>query len=61
MVQLALEHAPAAAHPGRFLRTVPAWGALAGLMLLAAYLALARTQFELARSVRAYAIRLAPR
>ncbi|HEX4854892.1 hypothetical protein [Arenimonas sp.] len=35
MARLALERAPDAADPGRFLRTVPAWGALAGLMLLA--------------------------
>ena len=34
MVRLALERAPDVAHPGRFLRMVPAWGALAGLMLL---------------------------
>jgi hypothetical protein len=35
MVRLALERAPDVADPGRFLRSVPAWGALAGLMLLA--------------------------
>lgn len=34
MARLALERAPDAAAPGRFLRSVPAWGALAGLMLL---------------------------
>ena len=36
MARLALELAPATAIPAFFLRTVPAWGALAGLMLLAA-------------------------
>lgn len=35
MARLALERAPDVAHPGRFLRSVPAWGALAALMLLA--------------------------
>ena len=35
MVRLALERAPDVADPGRFLRSVPAWGARAGLMLLA--------------------------
>lgn len=34
MVRLALEQAPAPAAPARFLRSVPAWGMLAGLMLL---------------------------
>lgn len=34
MARLALERAPGPADPGRFLRTVPAWGVLAGLMLL---------------------------
>lgn len=34
MVRLALDQAPAPAGPGRFLHTVPAWGALAGLMLM---------------------------
>ncbi len=34
MVRLALESAPDVADPGRFLRTVPVWGVLAGLMLL---------------------------
>lgn len=35
MARLALERAPATALPALFLRTVPAWGVLAGLMLLA--------------------------
>lgn len=35
MARLAIEHAPDVALPGRFLRSVAAWGALAGLMLLA--------------------------
>ncbi|MBY4598458.1 hypothetical protein K3217_23375 [bacterium BD-1] len=35
MARLALELAPEPSVPARFLRTVPAWGALAGLMLLA--------------------------
>lgn len=35
MAKLALELAPEPSVPARFLRTVPAWGALAGLMLLA--------------------------
>lgn len=34
MARLALEQAPAPADPWRFLRSVPAWGALAGLMLM---------------------------
>ncbi len=34
MARLALELAPATALPNLFLRTVPAWGVLAGLMLL---------------------------
>lgn len=34
MVRLALDQAPASADPGRFLHSVPAWGALAGLMLM---------------------------
>ncbi|KFN47959.1 hypothetical protein [Arenimonas metalli] len=33
MARLALERAPDTADPGRFLRSVPAWGALAGWML----------------------------
>ncbi|WP_227978212.1 hypothetical protein [Arenimonas daejeonensis] len=33
-MRLALDQAPAPAGPGRFLHTVPAWGALAGLMLM---------------------------
>lgn len=35
MARLALELAPATALPALFLRTVPAWGVLAGLMLVA--------------------------
>lgn len=35
MARLALELAPEPSVPARFLRTVPAWGVLAGLMLLA--------------------------
>ncbi len=36
MARLALDLAPATALPARFLRTVPAWGVLAGVMLIVA-------------------------
>jgi hypothetical protein len=46
MVRLALEQAPRPEAPGRFLRSVPAWGALAGLMLLAAGPALLQSRWS---------------
>lgn len=58
MARLALDRAPAPAGPGRFLRSVPAWGAFAGLMLVVMGPALLQSRWSPATVALAHVLTL---